>query len=328
MHKFLRIFGFFTCLSVYGITMLDPVANSAFYTDPMTNPLYNGIGRLNSNGTGCSAFAIDATTVLTAAHCVGSNGANTISFTLPSFGSFTPNSVTVNPNFIPGNFFNGYDVAVLKFDPLPNTVNFLPVYTGYLPGQDEGDFTVITTGFGDCGNGTSASSGCSTPGLHQAVNRYDNVLGNRILLYDFQDFSNSNSCARSPLCTEYYPGGFGYQNKATFLGADASKQGVHSFGDSGGPTLINVSGTLYSVGVHSFAACLVTPQTSGPCISPDIDSSINSTFGEFAGDTRLFAMNAFIQATASVPEPSSWAMMAGAALLAGYHRRRVLKSLR
>ena len=323
---------FLIAASAGAVTITSPGgANSSFY-NVSGNAAYNGVGLVSNGSVGCSAFAIDPNTVLTAAHCIGSAPASSVSFSLPFFGStFNPSSVLVNPLFNNGNFFGGYDIAVLRFgtNVLPSNMNYYPIYTDYANGQDEGSFEFLTVGYGFCGTGTSAATSCS--GLHQAVNRYDALYGNEILLADFQDFSNPDVCARSAICAGLDLQAT-YTDKSLFLGADASKQGVHSFGDSGGPSLINVNNKLYSVGIHSFAACVSGPQTNPsvapPCVAPDIDTVINSTFGEFTGDTRLLAYTNFIATGTNTPEPATWSLLSVAALAAGLGRKRMLKSLR
>jgi secreted trypsin-like serine protease len=80
-------------------------------------------------------------------------------------------------------------------------------------------------------------------------------------------------------------------------------------GDSGGPTFIN--GLL--AGVTSFGLTFTDEKDSSGqytlCspANPDVLCGINSTFGEFAGDTRVSGYNQWI--LANIPEPQTYALM-------------------
>ncbi len=67
--------------------------------------------------------------------------------------------------------------------------------------------------------------------------------------------------------------------------------------DSGGPSFIN--GEI--AGVHAFVR--------------DIDGSLNSSFGEYAGDTSVADNWAFIESLISTPEPRTM-FLVGVALIA------------
>jgi hypothetical protein len=125
-------------------------------------------------------------------------------------------------------------------------------------------------------------------------------------------------------------------------------------GDSGGTSRITIGGIDYVVGVHSFGVSIsgvfcdriLDPNpanpfdtgfksgTSGPrwnpeiVNGPDINCALDSTFGEFAGDTsvafyRSWIMSAMAGGQIAVSEPATLALFGlGAGLLLGARRRR------
>lgn len=80
-------------------------------------------------------------------------------------------------------------------------------------------------------------------------------------------------------------------------------------GDSGGASLVNIGGSYEIVGVHDFIACLTNGCTA------------NSSFGQYGGDTSVYANATWIDSVIGVPEPAS-ATLLGLALLALRARRR------
>jgi len=93
----------------------------------------------------------------------------------------------------------------------------------------------------------------------------DQIIGNNILFYDFDDGSSARNSTGTSTMT--------------------ARESMIYFGDSGGPTLIN--GRL--AGVHSFITCVggTTTQCASGSSSPDLDGTINGSFGERFGDTRV-----------------------------------------
>lgn len=69
-------------------------------------------------------------------------------------------------------------------------------------------------------------------------------------------------------------------------------------GDSGGGTLADINGTYELVGVHDFIAC----ETNG--------CTPNSTFGQYGGDTSVYANASFIESVIDAPEPPSATLLA------------------
>ena len=64
-------------------------------------------------------------------------------------------------------------------------------------------------------------------------------------------------------------------------------------GDSGGGSFVQVGSTWELVGVHDFIGCVTSN-----CIA-------NSSFGQVAGDSSIYANRAWLFSVLNVPEPSS-----------------------
>ncbi len=83
-------------------------------------------------------------------------------------------------------------------------------------------------------------------------------------------------------------------------------------------------------GVNSYVGCFVGFVGSTVCLSPpDINTTINSSYGEIFGATRVSDFQSWLQSQvgseAFIPEPSSWALMVGA-LSAGLYRLRKIRN--
>ncbi|MDX2269577.1 MAG: trypsin-like serine protease [Bryobacter sp.] len=333
--QFLLLGGAFFVSPAQAIIIQDETAYASYYN--VTSSEFNGIARLMLSGnSSCTAFAINAFQVLTAAHCIPT--ANTslaaltldgVQFSLYSEEVFVPSAVFISPDWVENDFGGGNDIAVLYFaNGLPE-VNHYPLLPSALAGTELGsNFELF--GYGRCGTPTGGFGGalgaCDTPGLHRAANRYDSIAPNdKVLEYSFDSYSPNTILVGSANCREN--DALCILNQSEFSSkADeptiGTRQGIATPGDSGGPSLILYEGRYYSVGIHSFIACL-SLGGGDPCLSPpDWDASFgpNGTFGEFAGDTRIGSQTDFI--SASVPEPSSF-VLAGAALFLIWRKRLV-----
>jgi hypothetical protein len=298
-----------------------------FYS--VLSPTFNGIGSINGNF--CTGFAISSTRVLTAAHCVPDP--NGVSFSLPLIDGtiYNPSQVRIHPLFN-GNLGTGNDIAVLEFgaNVLPGSMNVYPIYEVNNLNDIFGlDFQLF--GYGQCGTG-AGNSGCPVGSpLHRAANRVDSFLiANNdfagVYLYDFVDYTQGNSTvpgrencpASSPLCIVT---GNVLPSKQTDPDI-GDRQGMISFGDSGGPSLVFVNGEWRALGIHSFISCLGFTQQNQNCTSPpDANGGFpNSSFGEFGGDTLISFHANFVN---NVPEPATWLVMtAGLVVIARLRRQR------
>ncbi len=253
--------------------------------------IFNCTGTLLNNGRD----------ILTAAHCLTDDVGNLTavsSFSLfqTAFGTHSLASVgfTVHPNW-DGNFNTGNDLAIIHLGQLaPLGANGHEIYRA----SDEVGQTVTKAGYGLSGTGdtgTTLPNGTKRSGL----NTYD-ALGDVFttvlnsppipgaqLAYDFDDGTNSRDA-------------FGFFD--SFLGAGnlndtglGNDEVMSAPGDSGGPTFINnqIAGvTSYGLRLTNFLG-----QTS------DVDNELNSSFGEFAIDTRVSFYANWIDANLSIAPP-------------------------
>ncbi|MCX6614390.1 MAG: trypsin-like serine protease [Acidobacteria bacterium] len=221
---------------------------------------------------------------LTAAHCIlGYSGAATVTFT-NSLGAnfyYTSTAMIAHPNFVAGQYIAGNDIAIIKLNQqVDASINRLSLYTG--GGNEQGSEATLI-GYGRTGVGTTGSIAGTFGTRREGQNVVDNVTGN--LLYF--DFDNGNA-AQSTL------GGLGLGTREVSIAQ----------GDSGGPALIN--GKI--AGINSFITCV---GSGGVCLSTiDVDSTLNSTFGEQFATTRVSTYLTWINQNtfeSSVPEPSTYA---------------------
>ncbi len=223
--------------------------------------------------------------VLTAAHCLtDGDGTPNASRITATFATPNGNVVRESSEFVVhdqwnGEFFTGFDVALIDLGArLPIAVPRLPIYRDV----NEVGRTVNKAGYGRSGNGDDGDvliSGTKRSGR----NRYD-ALGDVFdsvagidpepgaqLAYDFDNGTTANDAFG------FFDTALGAGNLADLgLGAD---EVLSAPGDSGGPTLLDGS----IAGVTSYGLRLRL--TSGD--SSDVDAELNSTFGEFAVDTRV-----------------------------------------
>jgi len=233
--------------------------------------------------------------ILTAAHCV--TDANGLFDLLGGTATLFPNSGgsqviafagAEKYSAYNGNLFAGNDLAVIHLESAADpAIPRASLYTG----TDEIDKTYNVIGYGRTGSfgqGFTGSSGIR----HQGFNQFDGTMASigfgipNLLLADFDDGTAAHD-------------GFGL-----FFGKPGLGLGLNEVetapGDSGGPAFINgqVAG-ITSVGIR-FSA--------GP-ISSDIDGTINGSFGEFDGFTRVSSYAGWINGPHEftlVPEPGTW----------------------
>ncbi|MCX6614391.1 MAG: hypothetical protein NTW74_26570, partial [Acidobacteria bacterium] len=165
------------------------------------------------------------------------------------------------------------------------SINRLSLYSG--PGNELGKVTTIV-GYGRTGTGATGGQSGTFGTRRQGENEIDVVSGN-LLFMDFDSgLTGNNAIAGSSL---------GRGLAEAFI----------SFGDSGGPTLIN--GQI--AGINSFLTCSSPTFTCGTAI--DVNATLEGSFGEMAGITRVSSyltwinQNSVVQNTfeGAVPEPST-----------------------
>lgn len=251
------------------------------------NPVYlsgnTAVGFSSVPGAGvCSGSLLNSGMhYLTAAHCIlGNTGTGTVTFTNANNVqfSYSATSLVAHPDFNPSNFWGGSDLAIITLNQVvDSSIARLSLYTG------TGELNQVGTLIGRGGSGTGTTGGTLSSGVRrEGTNTIDTIVGNNILFYDFDD----GTAARNSL------------GSAT----PTAREAMIYFGDSGGPTLLN--GQI--AGIHSFITCVggTTTQCAFGPNGPDLDGTINGTFGERFGDTRVSVYANWIQGIAGASASS------------------------
>lgn len=278
-------------------------------------PKYSGVVALVMNygsaGIGiCSGSLLaDRSSVLTAGHCLGSNGARPLSTTAYFYGGSNPDtfvpgnpaatavaisSYSINPNYI-GQGLDQNDIAVLRLAaPAPTFATAYDLYTG----SDLTGLEFNIAGYGDRSN-VGGGVGFRDPSygvLRQGDNRYDFQLGDSdfhgalsnptdagLYLSDFDNGLAGND-ASCNLAANFGLSGPKYCN--TGVGALEAALGP---GDSGGPEFVN--GQIASITEAGL----------------NVGKAYSGSFGDFNAFVPISNQAEWIASV--VPEPSSWALM-------------------
>ncbi|MBV6448700.1 trypsin-like serine protease [Nitrosomonas sp.] len=257
--------------------------------------ILDGMGKLilhRSDGNfGCSGSLLGGGDFLiTAAHCVtDDHGKNVLNSANISFQggavSTTASKAYVFSGWDGHTLGDNDDIAILKLDTPVTTINGYGIAMGGFAGLAE-----LHAGYGLTGTGLTGAQSGTFGILHYGYNTYDATWGGSSgsLAYDFDNGTPAHDafCIVAGICN---------------LGL-GSAEAMISPGDSGGASFIMEGGLLKLVGVHSFGA---TFGISGG----DIDGTLNSSFGEAAGDTYLLPHLAWINSVTTIPEPQTYLMM-------------------
>jgi secreted trypsin-like serine protease len=313
-------------------------ANTGYNTRhrPTYGGEHSGVARLVLD-TGAGSFLCSGALlstgrhVLTAAHCVTDAAGKlnvtggTASFPITPTGPFGLGNiaadpalgvarVTVHPGYNGDYLFKGNDLAIITLSgDAPLAAQRYELYTG----SDELEKVSDKVGWGSVGQGDTGTTTSPGAGWRKGQNVWemtasqfwgDPTVSSNILMYDFD-----NGLAANDAFDAYF-------GKAG-LGLGAMEVGSGP-GDSGGPSFLD--GKI--AGVTSFGLTFTDMKDANGNFTlcspanPDVLCGVNSTFGEFAGDTRVSGYNQWIMS--SIPEPETYALMLAGLGLVGFIARR------
>jgi secreted trypsin-like serine protease len=284
----------FTKYFLLSIILLAPqmhaiVVSGSNPGDYLSSQTAVGFSNVPSAGQCSGSLLASGQHFLTAAHCIlGYSGPASVTFSNSAGTNFTytSSSMLAHPDFKPGIFELGNDIAIITLSQIVDaSINRLSLYSG--AGNELGKVATII-GYGRTGTGATGGEAGTFGTRRQGENEIDQISGN-LMFMDFDSgLAANNAIAGSSL---------GRGLAEVFI----------SFGDSGGPVLIN--GQI--AGINSFLTCSSPTFTCGTAI--DVNSTLEGSFGEMAGFTRVSTyltwinQNTGLQNTfeGEVPEPST-----------------------
>lgn len=262
--------------------------------------------------------------ILTAAHCVtndtGAVTATGVSATFTLAGgdqTALGAAVTVHPGWN-GQILVGNDLAIIELAAdAPAAAQRYDIY------RSTADVGAVGEKVGFGGSGTGGTGDTLPAGTKRSgQNKYDDLADTLLtaigvsglvpgsqLLYDFDNGLVANDA-------------FDFFNLIVGPGLADLGLGVGEVssapGDSGGPTFID--GLI--AGIASYGLRL----RFGDGSTSDVDADLNSSFGEFSGDTRVTIYQEFIDSivghVTTVSEPATLLILGGALLMIGLLRRQ------
>jgi hypothetical protein len=285
---------------------------------------YSGVAGLLINGPQgasiCTGSLVNGFQLLTAAHCLA-DGTGSLTATSAQAVFFTDTgtyvgastSFEIHPDYT-GSVFDDHDIAIVNLSAeAPGNIERYGLYYDDAVGDV---FEVV--GFGARGQG---DTGITIPAQTRirGYNEFDAIgaallpfLGiltaDNVYMFDFDNGNPANDA-------------FGYWLGPTFFGLGLGMFETNTApGDSGGPSF--VEGRIAAV--TSFGLTFTVTLTDGTVFNSDVLEGLNSSFGEFSGNTSVRANQDWL-ASVLVPEPSTYLLMGVGLLGLAWMRRRQAK---
>ena len=277
------------------VTTTNSFSDSRYHTSPGDG--YDGVVRVSYGGYyATGALLFDGRAVLTTAHLfAGQIGSASVTFATSS-GSQTVSGVKILPH--PGyDADSNHDLAIVWLSsPAPLTANRYDIYRG----SDELGQVMTLVGYGRTGTGYTGatSSVTSSPIRLKAANQFD---ADAATLKSFLGSVMAwTPLAGTQLIADFDSGTATHDALGRLINRSDLGQGLNegliAQGDSGGPAFLQ--GRI--AGVASYTARL-----SMAGIDPDIDASLNSSFGEIGAWQRVSHYQQWIDQSvrATYPNP-------------------------
>jgi Trypsin len=254
------------CLTLGG-TIRHDKSDSSYRT---LSASYASVGKLNWTDGGSSYLAsgtlIAPNWVLTAGHCTDGQAVSAMNFSLNQT-TYAAAEWFPHPNWN-GDLDNGFDIGLVRLS--NSIVDVTPA--SRLTSAIELGQVGVSVGFGTTGTGKTgyqAGTGGTKRAGENIIDAYGSKVGmpDHFLLSDFDDPSN--------------------KDRKNAFGSSTPRSLEYSIapGDSGGGTFINVGGAPLLAGVHSFISAFYRPYGDG---------TVNASYSDFFGSTRVALFNDWI----------------------------------